>query len=175
MGPLPGKVSSHSTALPSLNFFSLRVQCLRVFIPLTVRPALLRKMDTGSLTCTQTWVHVVHERGVRHKQACTRVDSEGQKNCSSPCPIKGLNTGFVGFEFRSSNHCSFIPRQPTLRVRIIIMRKRRKTREGVTQGFHRLSETKFQDFSRLKICFFKDLDQLMCYKLKHFCSQVTKN
>ena len=31
--------------------------------------------------------------GVRHKQICTRVDSEGQKNCSSPCATRGSNSG----------------------------------------------------------------------------------
>ena len=30
-------------------------------------------------------------RGVRHKQVCTRVDSEGQKNRPSPCPTRGSN------------------------------------------------------------------------------------
>ena len=34
-------------------------------------------------------------KGVRHKNFCksTRVDSEGQKNCSSPCPTRGSNPG----------------------------------------------------------------------------------
>ena len=32
-------------------------------------------------------------RGVRHKQVCTTVDSEGQKNCLAPCPARGSNPG----------------------------------------------------------------------------------
>ena len=28
-------------------------------------------------------------RGIRHKQGCIRVDSEGQKNCGWPCPARG--------------------------------------------------------------------------------------
>ena len=34
-----------------------------------------------------------HEGWVRHKQDCTGVDSEGQKNCFSPCLTKGSNPG----------------------------------------------------------------------------------
>ena len=49
----------------------------------------------GSLTCAQIWVRaVVYEVGVRHKQVCTKVDSEGQKNCPSPSPTRGSNPGF---------------------------------------------------------------------------------
>ena len=33
------------------------------------------------------------EGGVRHKRVCTRVDSEGQKSRSSPCPARGSNPG----------------------------------------------------------------------------------
>ena len=29
--------------------------------------------------------------GVRHNQVCARVDSEGQKNCPSPCPTTRSN------------------------------------------------------------------------------------
>ena len=32
-------------------------------------------------------------RGVRDKQGCTRVDSQRQKSCLSPCPTSGSNTG----------------------------------------------------------------------------------
>ena len=35
--------------------------------------------------------------GVRHKQVCTRVDSEGQKNLPLPCPAGGSNPGSSGF------------------------------------------------------------------------------
>ena len=31
--------------------------------------------------------------GVRHKQVRARVDSEGKKNCASPCPAGGSNPG----------------------------------------------------------------------------------
>ena len=34
-----------------------------------------------------------HEEGVRHKQVCTRVEAEAQKNCPSPCPTRGSNPG----------------------------------------------------------------------------------
>ena len=30
---------------------------------------------------------------VRHQQVCTRVDSEGRKNCCSSCPARGSNPG----------------------------------------------------------------------------------
>ena len=54
------------------------VQCFLVFIPPAVRPTLLRQMDKGSLMCAQIWVNVIHTKGVRHKQVCTRVDQEEQ-------------------------------------------------------------------------------------------------
>ena len=38
-------------------------------------------------------VCVIRTKGVRHKQVCTRVDSVRQKNCPSPCPARGLNSG----------------------------------------------------------------------------------
>ena len=48
----------------------------------------------GSLTRAQIWVLAVYtRRGVRHKQVCTRVDSEEQKNGLSPCPTRGSNPG----------------------------------------------------------------------------------
>ena len=57
----------------------------------------LRQMDTGSITGAHIWMRAVHMKGggggVRHKQVCTRVDSERQKNCSSPCPARGSNPG----------------------------------------------------------------------------------
>ena len=39
-----------------------------------------------------------------------------------------------------------------------------------SQGSHRLSMTKFQDFSRTNMF----SRTLMCYKLRHFCCQITK-
>ena len=38
---------------------------------------LLRQRDMGSLRCAHILVRVVHMK-VRHKQVCTRLDSEGQ-------------------------------------------------------------------------------------------------
>ena len=74
----------HCKRLYGLTIF---FQCFRVFIPLSVRLTLLQQMDMGSLTCAQIWVRAVHTRtGVRHKQTCTRVDSEGQRTCPPPCP-----------------------------------------------------------------------------------------
>ena len=34
-----------------------------------------------------------YERGVRQKQICTSVDSEGLKHCPSPWPARGSNPG----------------------------------------------------------------------------------
>ena len=45
------------------------------------------------------WVRaLLTEEGVRHKQVCIRVDSEGQKNCLPPCLVR-----VFGFELRRSN------------------------------------------------------------------------
>ena len=33
------------------------------------------------------------QRVVKHKQVCTSVHLEEQKNCPSPCPAKGSNPG----------------------------------------------------------------------------------
>ena len=35
----------------------------------------------------------LHTKGVRHKQVCTRINLEGQKNCCSPCPTRVSNAG----------------------------------------------------------------------------------
>ena len=52
---------------------------------------------------------------VRHKQVCTRVDSEGQNMCLSPCPARGSNPGSSDFnsdflisEVREDNYVSYI-------------------------------------------------------------------
>ena len=68
--------------------------------------------DMGSLTCAQTWVRTVHTKaGVRHKQVCTRVDSEGQKNCPSPdlMPHQRIEPRVFGFEFWRTNHWATSP------------------------------------------------------------------
>ena len=47
----------------------------------------------GSSMCTQIKFGCVlyTQKGVRHKEVCTRVDSEGQKNCPSPGPARESN------------------------------------------------------------------------------------
>ena len=65
----------------------------------------------GSLTYAHIWVCAVHTKGerggvgegggggVRHKQACTRVDSEGQERLSLTQPQQGIEPRVLGFEF----------------------------------------------------------------------------
>ena len=86
----PGKVSSHSTALPS--FFSLCVVFL--FFHTTDCEAYSFTIDGYGIFNASTNLGA-HEGGVRHKQVYTRVDSEGQKKgfCSSPCSARGSNPG----------------------------------------------------------------------------------
>ena len=57
-----GKRSSIEWRYPAFFSFCC-VQCFHVFIPSAVRPALLRQMDMGSLTCAQIWVRAVHMNG----------------------------------------------------------------------------------------------------------------
>ena len=107
----PGKAGSHSTALPSffLLLFSC-VQCFRVSIPPAVRPTLLRQMDMGSLTCAQICLRAVHMKGlVRHKQVCTRVDSEGQKKLFLALPHQGIEPRVFGFELKLYSHWAKSP------------------------------------------------------------------
>ena len=80
------------------------VQCFRVSIPPAVVPTLLRHVDMRSLTCAQLKFGCVPytEREVRHKQVCTRVDSEGQKRRSSPRATTGSED--FGFQFPRSTH-----------------------------------------------------------------------
>ena len=79
-------------------------QCFRVCTLLAVRPTLLWQMDMGSLMCTNIWTHAAHPKGVRRKQVCTQVDSEGQKKPSLPLPHQGIKPRVFGFEFGLSNH-----------------------------------------------------------------------
>ena len=65
------------------RFVLLPVFCFRVSIPPAVRLSPLRQMDMGSLTCAQIWMRAKHKKGrggwvvvVKHRQVCTRVDSE---------------------------------------------------------------------------------------------------
>ena len=77
-----------------LFFFSCPLCCFHVTIPPAVRPALLRQMDMGSLTCAQIWMHAIHMKG-GHAQASVHnsLDSEWQKNCPSPSPAREPNPG----------------------------------------------------------------------------------
>ena len=100
---LGGKRAALVQPYPSVfcSFFPCHACSIFVFpyISLAVRPTLLSQMNMGSLTCAQIWVHAIHTRGVWHKQVCTRVDSEGQKNCSSPFPRHGIEPRVFGLEF----------------------------------------------------------------------------
>ena len=51
----------------------------------------------GSLTCAHFWCVPYTCKEVRHKQVCTRVDSEGYKSCSSHCPTRGYDN-FYDFQ-----------------------------------------------------------------------------
>ena len=73
-----GKASSHSTALPSYVFHLCSVS-----IPPAVRPAfVLFTADEYGIFDVRTHLGARHtyEGGIRHKQICTRVNSQGQKN-----------------------------------------------------------------------------------------------
>ena len=108
-----GKASSHSTVATHVVFaFCCFLSCVSgsafVFPYHLMRPAHLRQMDMGSLTCAQTWVRAVAytQKGVRHKQVCTRVDSEGQEKLFRvTLPHQGIEPRVFAFELRlSSNH-----------------------------------------------------------------------
>ena len=94
----PGKVTSHSTALPRC-FFPHYVQCFRVSIPPAVRLTLLRQMDMGSLTCAQIWVLAVHAKGGQAQTSLHK--SVTQKNRKT---VQGMELRVLGFEFLLYNH-----------------------------------------------------------------------
>ena len=76
------------------------MQYFCVTVPPAVRGlTLLGQMGMGSLTCAQIWVRAVHTKwqSGTTKQVCTRIDSEGQKICTSPCPARGSNPGSSDF------------------------------------------------------------------------------
>ena len=50
----------------------------------------------------------MYMKGVRHKEACTRVDSEGQKNCPSPCFARGSNPGSLGWFDLTASFSTYI-------------------------------------------------------------------
>ena len=83
-----GKVSSHSTALPSF-FFSSCVHCFCVSIPPAVKPTLLRQMDMGSLMCAQIWVHAVHTGGSGTNQSALG----GTEKLFLTLPSQGIDPG----------------------------------------------------------------------------------
>ena len=59
-------------------------------------------------------------KGARHKQVCTRVDSEGLEHFFLNCPFtfsrQGIEPMVFGFEFRCSNHCATVPRIEVLAI-----------------------------------------------------------
>ena len=109
----PGKASSHSTGYPAFVFSCAVFSCLRLHPP-AVRPTLVRQMDMGYLTCAQVCLRAVHTKGggaVRHKQVCTRVDSEGHKTPHphpSPRPTNVSNPGSSDLN-SDSNHRATSP------------------------------------------------------------------
>ena len=108
----PGKVRSHSTALPS--FFVVVVvlpcvQCFRVSIPRFVRPTLLRQMNMASLTCAQIWVRAVHTKGSQAQTCLRKSWLGGIGKQYLPLPRQGIEPRVFGFEFRRSNHWATSP------------------------------------------------------------------
>ena len=91
-----GKASSHSTALspppppPPPTMYA-------VFSCLHTTGCKVHYFTTDGNGIVNVRTHLgscrTHERGVRDKQVCTRVDSEGHENCPSPCPARGTNPG----------------------------------------------------------------------------------
>ena len=95
-----GNASSHSTALPS--FFSFL--CSVFVFPYHQLWASFMPAGYGIFNVyTYLGERRTHE-GVRHKQVCPRVDSEGQKNCRLTLPRRGIEPRVFGLEFRRSNH-----------------------------------------------------------------------
>ena len=89
-----GKMSSHSTALPSF-VHPVCMQRFRFSIPRAMRPTLLTTDGHGIFNVRTYLVCAVRTMGGGggHEQVCTRVDTEGHGNCLSPCPAKGSNPG----------------------------------------------------------------------------------
>ena len=88
--PSPGKARSHSMQFLVVVFSMCAVvSCFQS----TGCDAYSFTTDGYRIFNVRTTLGVchTHEGGVRHKQFCIRVDSEGQKNCSSPCPTRGSN------------------------------------------------------------------------------------
>ena len=119
-----GKRAAIVRLYPDLfNLLSLFCSCpvCCVFIPLDVRPALLRQMDMESLTWAQISVHAVlirrGERGgvgvVRHKQVCTRVDLEDGRRSSNANP---KTLGSIPWRGRVSTSFSIPPSQLLCRL-----------------------------------------------------------
>ena len=94
----PGERAAIVRCYPAFPPPCFCVQSFRVSIPVSVRPTLSFQMDIVIFNM-RTNVAACHtRRGVRHKQVCTRVDSEGQKNYSS-LPRQGIEPMMCRFEF----------------------------------------------------------------------------
>ena len=99
----PGKASSYRGFFPLYAVFS----CFHTTG--SVRPALVRRMEVGSLTCAQMWVravYVTHEGGgggVRHTNKSahdlTRRDRKTVPHAASP----QIEARVFGSEFRLSD------------------------------------------------------------------------
>ena len=77
-------------------FFIPCVRCFRVSIPPAVRPALLRQMDIGSLTCAQIWVRSVHTKGWLGRNKSTSAQEltrRGRKPVLHPAPLGDRTQG----------------------------------------------------------------------------------
>ena len=101
-----GKASSHSTALPSVFVCAFFSPLCSVFvsIPPAAR-AYYFTTDEYGIFNMRTYLGAcrTQEGGVRYKEVCTRVDSEGQKNFLT-LPRQGTEPRVFGFEFRGCIH-----------------------------------------------------------------------
>ena len=96
----PGKVSSHSTALPSFCFF-LSAVCVFFYIAEAVRPTLLRQTDVyGIFNVRTNWVLAA----VRMKggQAQTSLHKKSLRRTEKTVllPHQGIKTRVFRFEFQ---------------------------------------------------------------------------
>ena len=110
------RAGRQSAALPS--FFIILCFCVRTFSCFHTTVCEAYSFATDGYWIFNVRTHLgacrTHEwRSGTSKSICTRVDSEGQKNCSSPCPCQGIEPRVFGFDFRLSNQAlalSYVPR-----------------------------------------------------------------